>query len=109
MRERSASELDSYNKREQQGNKTRGSKKPIKSEINVPRTAGMPTPTVMRLKDRQRKAEEGIRSPDGVIVRPKLHFHCYSHACGPTQGHALSQIRSVGMCVMHTALRGRHS
>jgi hypothetical protein len=42
MRERSASELDSYNKRKQQGNKTRGSKKPIKSEINVPRTASMP-------------------------------------------------------------------
>ena len=69
----------------------------------------MPTLAVMRLKDGQRKAEKGIRSLDGAIVRPKLHFHCYSHACGQTQGHALSQIRSVGMYVRHTAVRGRHS
>jgi len=69
----------------------------------------MPTQTAMRLKDRQRKAEKGIGSPGGVIVRPKLHFHCYSHACGQTQGHALSQIRSVGMYVRYTAVRGRHS
>jgi hypothetical protein len=107
MRERSASELDSYNKREQQRNKTRGSKKPIKSEINVPRTESMPTQAAMRL--RQHKAEKGIRSPGGVIVRPKLHFHCYSRARGQTQGHVLSQIRIVGMYVRQTAVRGRHS
>lgn len=58
MRERSASELDSYNKREQQRNKTMGSRKPIKSEIKVPRTASMPTQAAMRLKDRQCKAEK---------------------------------------------------
>jgi hypothetical protein len=109
MREWSASELDSYNKREQQGNKTRGSKKPIKTEINVPRTASMSTQAAMRLKDRQGRAEKGIRSPGGVIVRPRLHFHCYSPARGQTQGHALSQIRSVGMYVRQTVVRDRHS
>lgn len=41
MREWSASELDSYNKREQQGKQDKG-KEPIKSGINVPRTASMP-------------------------------------------------------------------
>jgi len=69
----------------------------------------MPTLAVMRLKDGQRKAEKGIRSLDGAIVRPKLHFHCYSHACGQSPAQARSQIRNVGMYVRHMAVRGKHS